>query len=263
MAGRGRGGRMHADEADPPKRTAMPLLDHFRPPLSLARRWESFHSWWAVAIADALNGDLLPADHFAEVQVHVGGRVEVDVATFAERPDGAGGVATAVRPARAWAPPAPALVLPGVFPDRVEVLIYHGEGGPTLVAAVELVSPGNKDREAARRAFAAKCVGYLQVGVGLVVVDVVTSRPANLHNELVAMIGGPDDGRIDEGGPYVVAYRPARDQPAGDRVEAWPASLAVGRDLPAVPLWISPEACVPLDLEAAYEVARGRGRIPS
>ncbi len=247
----------------PTGRTTMPLLDHFRPPLSLARRWESFHSWWAVAIADALNDDLLPADHFAEVQVHVGGRVEVDVATFAEHSAAAGGVATAVRSARAWAPPAPAVVLPGVFPDRVEVLIYNGEGGPTMVAAVELVSPGNKDREAARRAFAAKCVGYLQVGVGLVVIDVVTSRPANLHNELIGLIGGPAEARIDEGSPYAVAYRPARDEPAGDRIEAWTNSLAVGRDLPVVPLWIGPDACVPLDLDAAYEAARSRGRIPS
>ena len=42
--------------------------------------------------------------------------------------------------------------------------------GATLVAAIELVSPGNKDRPEARLAFAAKCVSYLTRGVGLIVV---------------------------------------------------------------------------------------------
>ena len=60
----------------------MPLLDHFHPPLSNTRHWESFHARWAAAIADALNEDLLPPGYFAEEQVHVGSRVEIDVATF-------------------------------------------------------------------------------------------------------------------------------------------------------------------------------------
>jgi len=36
----------------------MPLLDHFRPPISEHHRWESFHSNWATRIADALVEDL-------------------------------------------------------------------------------------------------------------------------------------------------------------------------------------------------------------
>lgn len=60
----------------------MPLLDHFRPPLSVTRHWESLHSRWASAIADALNGDGLPAGYYAEEHVHLGSLVEVDVATF-------------------------------------------------------------------------------------------------------------------------------------------------------------------------------------
>jgi len=38
----------------------MPLLDHFRPPLSRERHWEAFHAAWAGSIADALNR-VLPA----------------------------------------------------------------------------------------------------------------------------------------------------------------------------------------------------------
>src|SRR5262249_30080801 len=61
---------------------AMPLLDHFHAPLSLTHHWESFHARWAAAIADALNLNLLPPEYLAEVQVHVGSRVEIDVATL-------------------------------------------------------------------------------------------------------------------------------------------------------------------------------------
>jgi hypothetical protein len=28
----------------------MPLLDHFTPPIPVRKRWQSFHSYWAVAI---------------------------------------------------------------------------------------------------------------------------------------------------------------------------------------------------------------------
>ena len=35
----------------------MPLKDHFHPPLSEVRHWESFHARWATGIADLLEGD--------------------------------------------------------------------------------------------------------------------------------------------------------------------------------------------------------------
>ena len=47
----------------------MPLLDHFHPPLSLERHWESFHAAWAGSLADALNRRL-PGGYFAEEQAH-------------------------------------------------------------------------------------------------------------------------------------------------------------------------------------------------
>src|SRR5436309_10674122 len=96
-----------------PEGPAVPLLDHFRPPLAPRRHWESFHVNWAGAIADALNEDLLPEGYFAEEHAHAGARIEIDVATFADEPrPPAGPTATAT-----YAPPAPRLVLPAAFPD--------------------------------------------------------------------------------------------------------------------------------------------------
>src|SRR4051812_32667840 len=108
----------------------MPLLDHFHPPLTPARHWESFHTAWATELMDVLNRRVLPPGYFAEAQVHVGGRVEIDVAAF-DAADGraapANGPATAV--ADVWAPPAAALALPAVFPDEVEVQVFASSGG--------------------------------------------------------------------------------------------------------------------------------------
>jgi hypothetical protein len=108
----------------------MQLLDHFHPPLSMVRHWESFHARWAAAIADVLNDKLLPTEYFAEVQVHVGSRVEVDVGTFADEFASVehaqrSSTATATLAARLWAPPAPAMTMPAVFPDSMEVLVFR------------------------------------------------------------------------------------------------------------------------------------------
>ncbi len=242
----------------------MPLMDHFHPPLALTRHWESFHGAWATEIMRLLNRTLLPEGYFAEAQVHIGGRVEVDVATFEHgpahlAPPNGPATATAVE---TWAPPQAALVLPAVFPDEIEVQVFATSGGAMLVAAVELVSPSNKDRPETRRAFAAKCAGYLQQGVGLVVVDVVTERRANLHDELV--------GLLNLGGPfrfptpadlYAAAYRPSRRDGAGDQIEVWPVPLAVGQPLPVVPLALRGGLTLPLDLEAPYAEARAGSRL--
>src|SRR5262249_40759457 len=155
----------------------MPLRDHFHSPLVDVHPWESFHAAWATEIMRTLNREVLPPNCFAAAQVHVGSRVEIDVATFEQEQQlsaragngESGGVAV-----QSWAAPATSLIMPAIFPDEIEVQVFRRTGGATLVAAIELISPGNKDRPEARRAFAAKCASYLQQGIGLVIVDIVT-----------------------------------------------------------------------------------------
>src|SRR5690349_12699194 len=113
----------------------MPLLDHFHPPLSSERRWESFHSSWATRIADALTESWLPPNYIAEEHVHLGPSVEIDVATFAQetsatRKEGNGAVATLG--SRVWSPPAADGVLPAVFPETFEVRVLSTDTGPQL-----------------------------------------------------------------------------------------------------------------------------------
>jgi hypothetical protein len=233
----------------------MPLLDHFHPPLFGTRHWESLHAQWAGCIASALN-DILPDDYFAETQVHVGTRVEVDVGTFDTARSG-GGVATAPRVQPALAPAD--LVLPAVFPPTFGVRVIETSSGPTLVAAVELVSPRNKDRDDSRRAFAAKCATYLQAGCGLIVVDVVTNRLSRPLADLMALLD-PTREVPDTGPLAAVSYRPLR---AGetDSLELRIRPLAVGGVLPELPLALNAGLVLPVDLEATYTEARDRNRL--
>src|SRR6516162_8785247 len=183
----------------------MPLRDHFHMPLRGQCTWESFHSGWANEIMRQLN-KTLPPGYVARPNVKLGVDVEADVGTL-ERPghkpdEEEGGVATAV-----WAPSRPTLSIAVDFHrlDVFEVQV-HREGGLEMVAAIELVSPRNKDRQAARRNFAAKCAAYLQAGVSVVLVDVVTGRRENLYAALLEQLGlAPGDNSHAD--LYAVACR--------------------------------------------------------
>jgi hypothetical protein len=240
----------------------MPLLDHFHPPLAPRRHWESFHVNWAGAIADALNESLLPEGYFAEEHAQLGPWVEIDVATFNDTESSSGQTrGTATLPHRAWAPPAPALVVPAAFPDAFEVLVFANEGGSRLAAAIELFSPGNKDRAGHRNSFALKCASYLCRAISLIVIDIVTSRRDNLHNEIMQVLGhGTSFSFPSESSLYAVAYRPIV-RAGQEQIEIWPSTLAVGQALPVLPLALNAEQCVPVDLDATYTIACHRRRL--
>jgi hypothetical protein len=189
----------------------MPLRDHFRPPLSLRRHWHAFHNAWATFLASDLNRRL-PDGYFAEGNVQFGIKI-----------DGT---------------------------DTVEVAVYNTTAGPVLAGAIELVSPANKDRPEHREAFVSKCATYLQQGVGLVVVDIVTERRANLHNELLRRFGLP--GPAWDADLYAAAYHPV-ERSEQSSLDIWQEPLAVGRPLPTMPLWLRGAPYLPVDLEGPYE----------
>jgi hypothetical protein len=235
----------------------MPLRDHFRPPLADRRSWEGFHGGWPMMIVDALNRRL-PQRYVAEPQVHLGSAIEIDVATYGEgeAPTPAagggedGGASTAI-----WAPPRPTLAVATdpPAPREYAVRVYDTRSGRRLVAAVEIVSPANKDRPEHRRAFVAKCATLLQEGVCVAIVDVVTTRASNLYSDLLDFLGQVDPSLADGPPPlYAAACRWARNEDSWT-LEAWAHPLALGRPLPTLPLWLAEDLAVPLDLEQSYE----------
>lgn len=247
----------------------MPLRDHFRPPLITRRRWEGFHAEWPSSMIRALL-PRLPRRYFAEPRVHLGGSAELDIATFEEEeaiPSGVdmavgngeeGGVATAV-----WAPPRPTLEVPAELAAEAihEVRVFDREDGSRLVAAVEIVSPANKDRREHRQSFVAKCAGLLAERVSVVLVDVVTTRTQNLYGELLDLIGQSDPNLNPELPLYAAACRLTKRE-SDWLLETWAQSLDLGRPLPTVPLWLTDDLAIPLELEDSYEQSCGILNIP-
>jgi hypothetical protein len=235
----------------------MPLLDHFHPPLHGPRRWEGFHSHWATFIAQQLNDGVLPPDYFAESEISLGPELEIDVAAMQQSAsDAEPSRAERVKSATvAWSPPRPKMAVTVDFAhlDSYEIRVCQDLGGAELRAAIELVSPANKDRPGTRRTFAAKCAGYLRHGIGVVIIDIVTARRAQLHRELfdVLEVSGSRAAWESPTGLYAVAYRTVtvRKRP---RIEVWPHPLALGKSLPVMPLWLSLDLCVPVRLEESY-----------
>jgi len=222
----------------------MPLQDHFHPPLHGPRQWHAFHHAWATYLASYLN-QRLPEGYYAEPNIQFG--IEIDVAAL-EEPD----KTSTIPMGEGYTPPGPALSAPlTLLTDVVEVTVASNMGGLVLVGAIELVSPSNKHGPAERGAFVSKCAGYLQQGAGLIVVDIVTERRGNLHDDLLR--------HLQTGAPrfpaelYASAYRPVLRQGKAS-VDIWQEALAIGTALPTLPLWLQKEICLPVDLEATYSL---------
>jgi hypothetical protein len=134
-----------------------------------------------------------------------------------------------------------------------EVRIFDAVRRRHLVAAIEIVSPANKDRPEHRNLFVAKCAPLLQKGVAISIVDLVTVRHFNLYSELMNLIGHPDP-TFDESPPTLYAAS-CRWTLKGKQtvLEAWSYQLTLGQPLPTLPLWLSGDLVVPLNLEASYE----------
>lgn len=237
----------------------MPLRDHFRPPLDLMTSWEGLHGQWPAVIVQQLR-KRLPHGYVAEPRVHSGSQVEIDVAAFEKdeaptpsgRTEGNGGTPTAL-----WAPARPSVAVETTLPDydEYEVRIHDARRGRHLVAAVEIVSPANKDRPEHRNIFVAKCAALVQKGVSVSIVDLVTTRQFNLYLDLMTAIGH-DDPTLGDPPPHLYAAS-CRWTRRGPRtvLEAWSHALGLGEPLPTLPLWLGPELWVPLDLEESYEQA--------
>lgn len=242
----------------------MPLLDHFHPPVADKAPWTSIGSTWIVALMKSLNRTLPEHGFRAFANVYLGHIVEADVAEFEYdsgngdwgNSDGGLAVATCVAPA-------PVLTFSPQYSDEFEVQIRDTKKGMTLVAAIEIVSPANKDREETRAKLVSKCIGYLQIGVGVVLVDPVTNRSANLHNLLMTELCGKKLPRLPNTPTCVSSYRPVG-QDGDHTLEVWPYLAPVGQSIPSVPLPLRRGPSVMIDLEGTYlEALADNGFPPS
>ncbi len=239
----------------------MPLRDHFRPPLASRRSWEELHGAWPGTIAFRLNS-ILPPEYYSGVRVHIGSEIEVDIAAFESEDFAESESGNHVGTVLAWEAALPTLLLDTdelTLPEY-EVRVYDERHTRRLVAAIEIVSPGNKDRTERRDAFVSKCHALLQQNVCVVIVDPVTERLANLYADLADRLGA-NRPLIAAASIYAVSCR-ARSFRDRYRVETWEHELAVGSPLPTLPLWLTDTLYVPLELETTYEDTCRGLRIP-
>ncbi len=235
----------------------MPLLDHFRPPLSRQGSWEGFHGGWPMAIVMEL-GRSLPPRYVAEPRVHLGKFFEIDVCAF----DNDSAVAQSFSLSQGsslatatWAPPEPTLTLEMDPLDlyEYEVLIFDVERGRELVAAIEIVSPANQDRPQTRQAFVSKCAALLQKKICVSIVDLVTVMNFNLYCEVLELFGHTDPAFATKPPAFYAASCRSHRLPLGSRFESWAYPLVVGQPLPILPIWLANELAISLDLEASYQ----------
>ncbi|MCZ2341129.1 MAG: DUF4058 family protein [Bacteroidales bacterium] len=229
----------------------MPLRDHFHPPLSKKTSWDMLHGAWPTFIVLQLNSRL-PPEFSAGPLVHLGAGIEVDVGAFEP-----GNSTPEVADSEAWlrSQPSVAVETELLRVDNYEVLVYDQERDRRLVAAIEIVSPSNKDRPESRQIFVARCEELLRKGVSVSIVDIVTEKHFNLYTDLLALIDLTDPTfEPDRPSIYAAACRWV---PRGHKyiLETWSHTLHLGQSLPTLPIWIAENFAVSLDLESSYEEA--------
>ncbi len=204
--------------------------------------WEGMHHLWITELLRWVKPRLLEG-----YRAYIGSTPLLAVGAPGGRPDvhrwSAGTDDEGERPSA----PSPSISCDGLGPD-VEPAVATLDPGTALlvqqlgrlVAAVELVSPRNKDRPAAREAYLARYLGYLMESVHLLLVD-VHRRPVGFSfpDRLAAELSL---GQEPLPTPSAVSYRVGEPAPEGGRfLGIWRRSLGSGAILPTLPLPLSIE----------------------
>lgn len=207
----------------------MPLRDHFRSPLHDVRSWDELHGMWPATIVRALIG-VVPEPFYAAARIHLGMVLEID-------------------PRKPSDPVDPRLPLQDVY----DVRIYDSRRNRRLVAAIEIVSPSNKDRPETRGAFLSKVASLLEHNICVSIVDVVSTRDANLYAELLNFAKATDPALGERPPVTYAATLRIRYDDRRRMMDCWYYPLSIGQPLPTLPIWLNESLPIPLDLESTYE----------
>ena len=85
-------------------------------------------------------------------------------------------------------------------------------------------------------------------------VDIVTNRNANLHNELVQLLNLASS-YSNPSQLYSISYRPIRGEDS-EKIEVWQRELAVGTELPTLPLTLCS------DMRLSFQSGEAPDRLP-
>lgn len=215
--------------------------------------WEGMHHIWITELLRWVKPRL--PDHY---RAYIGSMPTIAIGAPSERPD------IAVRtwqasPTQNDATPATSdstmeaeeeIAVASLEPSRALYIEVSGQ----LVAALELISPRNKDRPSSRATYLSRYVGYLQGGVHLLIVD-VHRRPLKF-SFADAIASELNFQQPACPAPCAVSYRVGDPAATGGRMlRIRRQPLAVGDPLSTVVLPIRADASVSVDLDATYRCA--------
>lgn len=219
--------------------------------------YHAFHSSWITHLMEALNAGLLPEGYYALSEQHAGGKI-ADVLTL-HVPDGGRRNGPSVPPgavALADAPPRVArrvVMSPeAAYRAARRTLVIRHVSGHRIVAMIEIVSPGNKDRPKSVAAFVAKVAEAIQLGVHVLVVDPFPPGPHDprgMHGAIWEDVDGVADEPPAPGTLTLASYL------ADELPEAFVETVRVGQALPEMPVFLDVDLYVPTPLEPTYEQA--------
>jgi hypothetical protein len=224
----------------------MPMHDWTR---VRANRFHHFHQDWMIEIARALNRGLLPDGFLALADQKAGGPIpDVITLSLPNRLDTGPAPGVAV----AEAPPRAAVVArsdAAIYAGKATRLSVHHPDG-SVVAIIEIVSPGNKDSRHALKTFVRKADGLLRNGIHLLIVDPFPPSPRDpngIHGLIWERIKD-EPFALPPGKPLTVAA-----YSAGTTLTAYVEPVGVGDPLPDLPIFLTPDRYVSCPLSATYE----------
>lgn len=226
----------------------MPIHDWTRIPAGL---FHHFHQDWSIEIARELNRGRLPKGLSALVEQRSGPR-EADVLTIESTrepgqrsSDGGGGVAIAD-------PPATRIVrrtTKEIYAGRANRIVVRYHLG-RIVAVIEIVSPGNKGSRAALRDFVEKTIDMLRAGIHVLIVDLFPPTPRDpwgIHKAIWDEIEEEDFAFPEGEDRVLVSYE------TGGQHAAYVEPVAVGDELPDMPLFLTNALHIKVPLEPTYQ----------
>lgn len=229
----------------------MPIHDWNRVPSVL---FHHFHQSWSIRISDALNGGLLPSNLSALVEQRAGVK-EPDILAiedYAALDDRETAMLEAnAGPVVTLAAPMTRIVQRSeeeIYADRANrIVIRHHLG--RIVAVIEIVSPGNKDKRGAIRNFVEKTVEFIEAGVHVLIVDLfppTVRDPKGLHKLIWDEITDQPFELPPGLDRLLMSYQ------AGREKVAYIEPLALGDTMPDMPLFLTPHVHIKVPLETTY-----------